>query len=343
MAVYEVDPLTDPRWREFLEREALASVFHTPGWLEALKRTYGYEPVAYTTSRPSADLENGWVFCRIYSRLTGKRLVSLPFSDHCDPLVEQPEHYQEFLGMLQREREQRRWRYIECRPRSVPQGMGSFESFQTFRLHKLDLRQELLELFRGLHKDSTQRKIRRADREHLAYEGGSSKALLNQFYPLLVATRRRHRLPPQPRDWFSNLVSCMGDRLTVHVASSNNVPVASILTLRFKRTLTYKYGCAEEKYFPLGGMQMLLWRAIENAKSECLEEFDLGRSDANDHGLIVFKNRLGATSTSLSYYRWPVGLKAALSSRSFRYASAVMSHIPGRLLSVGGKLYRHFG
>lgn len=343
MAVYEVDPLTDSRWREFLGRQALASVFHTPGWLEALKRTYGYEAVAYTTSRPTADLENGWVFCRVYSWFTGKRLVSLPFSDHCDPLIEQSKHYEELLGMLQREREERRWKYIECRPLSTRYGMDGFQRSQTFRLHKLDLRQELPELFRGLHKDSTQRKIRRADREHLGYEGGNSTALLNRFYPLLVATRRRHGLPPQPRDWFSNLASCMGDRLTIHVASSNNAPVASILTLRFKRTLIYKYGCADEKSFPLGGMQMLFWRAIEDAKSKCLEEFDLGRSDANDRGLIVFKDRLGATSTSLSYYRCPVGLKGGFSLRSFRYASVVMSHIPGQLLAVGGRLYKHFG
>lgn len=343
MAVYEIDPLTDPRWHEFLERKALASAFHTAEWLEALKNTYGYEPIAYTTSRPTADLENGWAFCRVHSWLTGNRLVSLPFSDHCDPLVEQSEHFEELLAMLQRERKERRWKYVEWRPLSSQHGMDGFESSQTFRLHKLDLRRELRELFRGLHKDSTQRKIRRADREHLTYEKGNSKALLNQFYPLLVATRLRHRLPPQPIDWFSNLANRMGDRLTIQVASSNNTPVASILTLRFKRTLTYKYGCADEKCFPLGGMQMLLWRAIEDAKSKSLEEFDLGRSDVDDQGLIVFKNRLGATSTSLSYYRCPAGSKGGSSSRSFRYASAVMSHIPDQLLAVGGKLYKHLG
>jgi hypothetical protein len=49
MSVYEIDPLLDPRWPEFLQRNPRASIFHTVGWLDALKRTYGYEPVAYTT------------------------------------------------------------------------------------------------------------------------------------------------------------------------------------------------------------------------------------------------------------------------------------------------------
>ena len=64
-------------------------MFHTSGWLRALQRTYGYEPVAFTTSPPGADLdERRSLFCDIRSWLTGRRLVSLPFSDHCEPLVD---------------------------------------------------------------------------------------------------------------------------------------------------------------------------------------------------------------------------------------------------------------
>src|SRR5688572_17255493 len=41
-----LDPLTDDRWPDFLERHPRASVFHSRGWLEALKRTYRYDPIA---------------------------------------------------------------------------------------------------------------------------------------------------------------------------------------------------------------------------------------------------------------------------------------------------------
>jgi hypothetical protein len=53
---HHLDPTNDSRWAEFVERHPRASVFHTVGWLEALRRTYGYEPVAYTTSSPTGDL-----------------------------------------------------------------------------------------------------------------------------------------------------------------------------------------------------------------------------------------------------------------------------------------------
>jgi hypothetical protein len=34
-----IDPLTDARWEVFLQRHPRASIFHTPRWLEALRRT----------------------------------------------------------------------------------------------------------------------------------------------------------------------------------------------------------------------------------------------------------------------------------------------------------------
>ena len=56
---YEIDPCKDLRWPRFLERHPDASVFHTPGWLEALRRTYEYEPVVYTTSSPGREWTTG--------------------------------------------------------------------------------------------------------------------------------------------------------------------------------------------------------------------------------------------------------------------------------------------
>jgi hypothetical protein len=344
MSVYEIDPLRDPRWPDFLEEHPRASIFHTRGWLEALKRTYGYEPVAYTTTAPGAPLTNGWVFCRIRSWLTGHRLVSLPFSDHCDPLLENSENLEEISQAVQHAWEENRWRYIECRLEFTQRVPDNFVKCEQPHTHKLSLQPELDELFRNLHKNSTQRKIKVAEREAVTYEAGRSGALLDWFYHLLVLTRRRHRVPPQPRKWFSNLLNCLGSQLTIRVASSREKPVASIITLRFKNTLVYKYGGADERFFRLGGMQMLFWRAIVEAKENQVSEFDLGRSDLTSKGLILFKDRLGASRSSLSYCRYPASVDAIALSDRMRAREKFLSYIPDRVITAGGPLlYRHFG
>ena len=97
MTIFEIDPLNDPRWRAFVEWRPDASVFHRVEWLQALKSCYGYVPVALSFTPPGSPLENGLLFCEIRSALTGNRLVSLPFSDHCEPLVDHPEEI-DFFG-----------------------------------------------------------------------------------------------------------------------------------------------------------------------------------------------------------------------------------------------------
>src|SRR5204862_7134910 len=97
--------------------------------------------------------------------------------------------------------------------------------------HRLNLSPSSDELFRHFHKDCVQRKIRRAEREAVVYREGNSPELLSSFYQLMLRTRRRHQLPPQPLDWFRNLVRCMGDSLKIRVASKDGRPIASIVTL----------------------------------------------------------------------------------------------------------------
>src|SRR5262249_20982544 len=109
---YPLDPLQDPRWADLVEKHPKASVFHTVAWLRALRLTYGYEPVAFTTSSSSDELKNGMVFCRVNSWLTGRRLVSLPFSDHCEPLCDSSEEINFLVRYLQTALLRQKWKYF---------------------------------------------------------------------------------------------------------------------------------------------------------------------------------------------------------------------------------------
>ena len=349
--VYQIQPLVDSRWGEFLERHPRASVFHTAGWLEALRRTYGYEPIAFTTSSPDSPLENAIVACRVDSWLTGPRLVSLPFADHCEPLVNDPTDLHAFFAVFERTICQEKLRYIELRPTYVVESPTALcHSTRVYCFHQLDLRPDIDTLFQNCHKESTQRKILRAQREGLVYDEGQSESLLNIFYRLFILTRRRHHIPPQPRSWFRNLVDCFGNTLKVRLALKNGEPVASILTIRFKDTLVYKYGCSDPSFHNLGGGHLLFWRAIQEAKREGLSIFDLGRSDIEDTGLITFKNRWGATRLELTYSRYvssidPKGqFRPAVPDWKTRIARTMIPYLPDSVLTAIGTLaYKHVG
>jgi lipid II:glycine glycyltransferase (peptidoglycan interpeptide bridge formation enzyme) len=347
---FQIQPLTDPRWEAFLGRNPRASVFHSRAWLQSLYKTYGYEPLAHTTSAPDQCLENAIVTCVVESWITGRRLVSVPFSDHCEALTENPEESQELLSALEAKIREEQMLYVELRPLDdlkLPSSL--IQTTQVYAFHKIDLTPGVDFLFSKFHKDSTQRKIKRAEKEKLTYSVGRSESFLDHFYELFIVTRRRHGIPPQPKAWFRNLIESFGDALKIRIAFQGDRAVASILTIKFKDTLMYKYGCSDTRYNNLGGMHLLFWRSIQEAKEEGLCLFDLGRSESENKGLIKFKERWGATGSKLTYTKYHLN-KAASAVQSvnndwkLRIAKQVFSHTPKPLLVSAGKiLYRHIG
>ena len=271
--IFEIDPLQDPRWKAFIERRSDSSLFHQPGWLRALKSCYGYEPRVLSLTPPGEALTNGTAFCQVCSSLTGRRLVSLPFSDHCDFLADSPAEFHELLQSLIARVNGEQWKYLEIRPVALaPDAASGFAISNRYFLHRLDLQPSEETLFDSFHKNSVQRRIRRAEREHLAYEEGSSDALLNQFYRLLIMSRRRQGVPPQPLKWFRSLIACMGPHLKIRLTRIRDTPVASILTISDgKKKMVYKYGCSDRRFNNLGGTPLLFWRAIQDAKAAGME------------------------------------------------------------------------
>lgn len=350
-ACHKFDPLQDTRWSRFLEKRQDASVFHTTPWLEALRRTYGYEPVVYTTSPPGQELTDGIVLCRVESWLTGRRLVSLPFSDHCEPLVNGHESAQTLFASLREDAQQMGWSYVEIRPREkMEERWERFEPSEAYYHHDLDLTPDLDVIFRSFHKNCVQRKIKRAEHENLVYAEGRSGLLLRQFYKLLLVTRHRHQIPPQPQKWFTNLIDCLGEALKIRVVYSKGIPIAGILTVRHRDKLTYKYGCSDAAYHNLGGMHLLFWKAIEEGKKCGLRTFDFGRSEKSNTGLVNFKDRWGTTRSSLLYCGYSSSKSHAAkihfsrTSWTMRFARKVFGHVPGQVLSAAGNLfYRHIG
>jgi lipid II:glycine glycyltransferase (peptidoglycan interpeptide bridge formation enzyme) len=285
------------------------------------------------------------VFCEVRSRLTGNRLVSIPFSDHCEPLIDDPEDLRCFVSHLAERVEKNHWEYFELRPAlHTPDNKENIGVSQNYYFHRLDIRPSEQALFKSFHKGSIQRKIHRAQRERLRYEQGTSEILLQHFYKLMIGTRRRQGLPPQPLEWFRSLLVCMGGKAQIRVAFKGDSPIASILTLTAKKSLVYKYGCSDNRFSNLGGTASLFWNAIRQAKADGLEELDMGRSDIANIGLIAFKERWGAERSAVNYWRYPIQAASSNPERLIKYATKLVQIAPARaLVMLGNLLYRHVG
>ncbi|MGH9543536.1 MAG: GNAT family N-acetyltransferase [Terriglobales bacterium] len=342
--VTRLNPLRDPRWRDLLTRHPDASVFHTPEWLETLHRTYGYKPVAYTTAPAGAPLGDGLVCCHVRSWITGHRLVSVPFSDHCQPLLGSPAAWDAILTAAVGDKGQ----FLEVRPlrpgvAAPPRGV--WDPVRCYVHHTVDLSPPPEALLRSFDESCVRRRVRRAQRAQLDIRAGRSPELIQAFFALHAATRRRHGLPPQPLRWFANLAACCGKQLCYYVAFYQGRPIAAIVTLLFRQTLTYKYGASDAAFHQLGAMPFLLWQAIQEGKRQGATCLDLGRSEADNPGLLRFKDNWNGRRQQLIYYRFPEKGESMWASAWAKGATSILlKTLPVFLLAAIGDLaYRHFG
>jgi hypothetical protein len=345
MQVYCFNPLHDARWPDFVEAHPKASAFHTTEWLRLLERAYDYEPVVYTTSAPGALLINALIFCRINSWLTGRRLVSLPFSDHCEPMVENLAELQRLLEAPLEEQQKGQWKYVELRPVTSAYANGVEKCVEEYEFHRLDLQPRLDDLYQKFDGDSIRRRIQRAQSAGLTIEAGRSPELLEEFYDLHVVTRRRQKLPPHPKFWFQHMLNCLGQMVTIRVARKAGRPIAAILTIENQRTFTYKYGCSDARFHNLGGMPFLFWNMIQSAKAAGHTQLDMGRSRVENHGLVTFKDHWGTSRQKLVYMRYPPH-KDITDGHTYplRIAKMVFGSCPNRILrAIGCLLYPHIG
>jgi lipid II:glycine glycyltransferase (peptidoglycan interpeptide bridge formation enzyme) len=144
--------------------------------------------------------------------------------------------------------------------------------------------------------------------------------------------------------WFRSLMASFGANLKIRVAFKSGMPIAGILTLNYKNTVTYKYGCSDARWHPLGGVALVFWNTIQQAKAAGYEKLDLGRSDISNEGLTAFKEHWGGIRSDLSYWRYPNRPRSHESVGKRVIVGRIVKAAPDRLLAaMGNLLYRHVG
>ena len=339
-----LDPLTDPRWADLLDRAPAASIFHEPAWLRLTCGAYGYAVAAWALTGPDGRLTAGLPVARLKSRLTGSRLLALPFSDRCPPLFDpaagaDPAHFTRELDAERRRQDLP----LEVRDELAP-GQGA-EPSRTFAWHRLALDPDVAVVRARFAKSQIRRGIAKAEREGVTIERSEDAAGLRRFYTLHDATRRRQGVPTPSKRYILRFADLFARGLGfVLLARQHGRDVAAAVFLSCRGTLTYEYGASDPRYLGSRPNNLLFMEAIRWACESGHHALDFGRTDLDNHGLLAFKRAWGAEETSLRYHRFGVG-SAPGSDAGARdlLAVAIRRGPPGLGRLVGTALYRHLG
>lgn len=119
MTITTVNPLGDEQWDARIDGFAGNSFFHGTPWLRVLHDCYAFSP-CYILSTDTTGSCAVLPMMEVDSWLTGKRGVSLPFTDECAPLGGHESELFEAAVALGRER---RWKRIELRSDRIAHGI----------------------------------------------------------------------------------------------------------------------------------------------------------------------------------------------------------------------------
>jgi len=336
-----LNPSGQTDWNKILCRTPGGSFFHTVNWAEVLRESYHYEPI-YLSIRKQGALQALLPVMEVNSYLTGKRGVSLPFSDYCEPIVTDAEQFQKLFAAAIALGKERRWRYLELR------GGGDFfnkpESSEWHYTHSLDLENIGTDAFSA----STRRNIRKAENQNLDITFSTSPDALQAFSRLNALTRRHHGLPPQPRRFFQ----CIRDHILLRnlgfivLASLRGEAIAANVYFTFGDKIVYKYGASYRTLQYLRANNLVMWEAIRWGRDHGYRGLCLGRTEPGNDGLRRFKMGWGAQERIIRYYRYDLQNKTFTKTpRIVRpLHKKVFSNLPIPILNLLGRLlYRHMG
>lgn len=301
VTIERIDPLADGRWDEIAGSHKDHTVFHHSAWARVLAETYGHQPFYLKIS--VQDTEVALVpLMEVNSRITGRRGVSLPFSDFAGPLWADPHQASVVYAALLDLAASRDWKHLEIRGDLIPP--AGAKSFQTYDSHHLDLRQGTASIFQHLD-PSVRRAIRKSESSGIQVTVERSQKAMEDFYQLHGRTRRRHGLPPQPFAFFEAIATHLVERNlgTIVLAKLAGVPVAGAVFLHSAGRAIYKFGASDTAHWPSRPNHGVMWTAIRELAHMGCEELQFGRTSPADEGLARFKLSWGAISRPLAYFR----------------------------------------
>lgn len=340
--VQRIDPLVYSGWDDLLVSHPAATFFHTSAWAKVIRETYRFSPrffVVLQSNRLIAALP----MMEVSSPFTGRRGVSLPFSDFSEPLDNNELIRDAVIPSVMAEGKNRDWKYFECR--GGKRSFGVAPPFLSFFSHELKLCQEENELLNRF-RSSTRGAIRKGGKTGLRLEISEGLDALEHFYSLHCKTRKKHGVPPQPLNFFRNIhkhILAQKKGIVVLARQGERV-IAGAIFFHYGRQAIYKFAASDQAFQGLCGSTMVLWEAIKWYAQRGIEVLDFGRTSLANQGLRKFKLSWGSEERIIDYVRFDFREHRYVVGRDevAGWANKALALMPVfSLRLIGRALYRH--
>ena len=337
-----IDPLNFPGWDKLLLRNQECSLFYSETWARILADTYKYKPV-YFCAFNGHKLTVLVPVMEINSEITGRRGVSLPFTDFCEPIIHDQIQAHDVINTIIQYGEKSRWetlllkgniRYLQAKTPS-----------RNFYTHMLDLTKDETHIF-SRFRSNTRRNIRKAMREGVQIEISNSMESFNEFYHLHVKTRKRHGTAIEPFQFHQNIFKHIisKEKGIVVLALYRKKIIAAAVYFHFGKLSDFQFGASDMKYQHLRPSNLVMWEAIKWYSQNGFKSLSLGVTDLENSGLRHYKNGMATTEKTIGYYVYNFVKRDFIFHKSLNSPRKrkILRHTPIQMLKFLGEVfYKH--
>lgn len=276
------------------------------------------------------------------SGITGRRGVSLPFSDECAAIGSDVSRINLVSAVLNHGKT-RRWKY--CDFHGGKHLFAGAVASCSFWGHRLELTSDITSLFGSFH-SSARRAIRKAEQSRVTVEFSTTLKAVRSFYEMFCHTRKKHGIPPQPWRFFENIQRHVlaSDQGFVALARHAGAHIAGAIFFCFGKTSLLKFSASDFTFQHLRGNNLVMWNAIRRMAQNGISSLDLGRTSLSNEGLRHFKLSWGTRERLVEYVRYDhrVGQFVQLADKATGWHTIMLRHFPTPLFRlIGSIIYRH--
>lgn len=297
----DVDAAGDPLWAALVS-DRRSDVFHSPDWARVLQDTYGFGVRARILHHGAQPLA-GMLLVTVEDHL-GTRHVSLPFSDFCDPLVDDAVQLRHLMADTLGDPHPVSMKCVFDRHAAEIPGLSDVARLAW---HRVGVSDDVDTLWSGI--DSTARRaIRKATAAGLTVRPAASIGDLRTFFELHLGVRKhKYRLLSQPWRFFESIWEhfLSRDRGVLLLAEVEGRTLGGVLYLEWKDTLYYKFNASDLGELPARPNDAVLWEGMRWAHDRGLSWVDLGVSDLDQPGLIKYKRKYATEEGEVTVWRKP--------------------------------------
>ena len=344
LEIENINPLAHAQWDKLILESNLYSFFHSHAWIKVLWESYGYKPNFFILNN-KRGFPALLPFMEVNSSFRGRRGVSLPFTDYCDPIIREEIAVRRLLEYAIDFGKTSNWKYLDMHGGEIFfQGKNPSGEYYG---HLLELKAEpnnMLKQFRG----STRRSIKKAFKSGVEIQRSNSLQSTEGFYRLHCLTRKRHNLPVQPFHFFKKIHEHIISKKSGFIIKAlyRNKIVGAAVFLHFGKKAMFKFGASDLHYQHLRMNNLIMWEAIKWYSTHGFESFCFGRTDMENVGLRQFKQGWGTKEYLIKYFKYDLTKDSLITNNSDKMnlmLRSVFSKMPvpvSRML--GTLLYKHF-